>query len=448
MAKNPHRPRAGNHRQPDARNPRRPEPGNPRPPRAGNHRRPGARNPYRPGVGTRPPFLAGRDDELRLFERILGDYPEKRRNLRITGLRGVGKTVLLKEYEQIARRHEWVVVRRDWGPRLRAEADFATAISEYLREAVNELSVKARIKGGISSALAAVGQVQMEIGGELTLSVGKRASPQTRPVLEDRLRSAVTEVGAVARAQGRGVALLFDEASSVYDRPTTRQYPLGALLSALVTAQDDDDEPLPVMLVLCGLQPLTAHIHAARGNAERLFRAVDVSNLTLTPESPGALSAAAQALVRPADTIAYAEGLAERIAKDVDGYPYFIQRFGEALWEAADLEGSDSITHALYERKQPTIQCGLDDEFFEPRYQDARKADQKTLRVAATLGGERFTKSDLDAATAKSTNATAVSLNRLLANDLVYRDGHGVYAYTAPLFGDFLRRRHPREDDD
>ncbi|HEV3322241.1 MAG TPA: ATP-binding protein [Solirubrobacteraceae bacterium] len=394
-------------------------------------------------MGTRPPYLAGRENQIRLFERLLEDYPEKRRNLRITGLRGVGKTVLLKEYERLAKRRDWVVVRRDWGPRLREEADFATAISEYLREAVESLSVKARMKKGVSSALTAIGQVQVQIGGEVTVSVGPGVPRPTKSILEDRLRVALTEVGSVARSQGRGVALLFDEAHSVHDRPGKHQYPLGALLSAMVAVQDEDEEPLPVMLVLCGLQPLTANIHAARSNAERLFRAGEVGNLPLIPASPGSLSAAAQALVRPADTIAYADGVAERVAGDVSGYPYFVQWFGEALWDAADLDSLDSITHELYERERPAIQRSLDNEFFEPRYRDARRADQRTVRVAASLGGEGFTKVALDAADTRTTGALAVSLNRLIADNLVYRDEHGVYAYTAPLFGNFMRRRHP-----
>jgi hypothetical protein len=400
-------------------------------------------NPYRPGVGTRPLFLADRDDQIRLFERLLADYPEKRRNLRITGLRGVGKTVLLKEYERIANRNGWVVVRRELGPRLREEPDFAAAISEYLREAVEELSLKARIKKSISSALTAISQVQVQIGGDVTVSMGSSATRPRKSVLEDRLRRAIIEVGSVARAQGRGIALLFDEAHSVYDRPRQQQYPLGALLSATVAAQDDDDEPLPVMLALCGLQSLTANIHAARSNAERLFRAGEIGNLSLTPESPGALSAAAQALVRPANTVTYADGVAERIAEDVNGYPYFVQWFGEALWDAADLAGAAVITHELYERQRAAIQRSLDGEFFEPRYRDARKGDQRTLRVVASLGGESFTKSGLDAASTRSTGALSVSLNRLIAANLVYRDEQGVYAYTAPLFGDFVRRRHP-----
>jgi hypothetical protein len=399
-------------------------------------------------VGTRPPYLAGREQQIHRFGRLLEDYPEKRRNLRVTGLRGVGKTVLLKEYEQIARSNDWVVIRRDWSARLCEEADFAAAIADYLREAVEALSVKAKIKNRVTTAMRAIGQIQVQLGEDVTVSVGPGASRATASVLEDRLRIALVHVGEIARAQGRGVAFMFDEAHSVYDRGARHQYPLGALLSAVVAAQDDDENPLPVMLVLCGLPSLTGNLHAARSNAERLFRAEEIGNLSLTVAAAQELSPAAQALVRPASDIAYAAGVAERIARDVDGYPYFIQWFGEALWDAADLDGANTIDAEIYKRERRAIQHSLDDEFFEPRYRDARHADQGTLRVAASLGGERFTKADLDAATSRSSGALAQSLTRLIADNLVYRDDHGVYAYSAPMFGDFVRRRHARGSGD
>ncbi len=407
-----------------------------------------SKNPYRPGVGTRPPYLAGREQQIHRFQRLLEDYPEKRRNLRITGLRGVGKTVLLKEYERIAKRQDWIVIRRDWSTRLCDENDFALAIADYLREALEALSLKAKIKNRVEAAMDAIMQVEMQLAEGVTVSMRAGQRPSTRSVLEDRLRLALTHLGEVANAQNRGVALLFDEAHTVYDRSTKRQYPLGALLSALVAVQDDDYRPLPLMLVLCGLPPLTGNIHAARSNAERLFRAEEIGNLSLTSQQPERVSAAAQALVRPVEDTLYAPGEAERIARDVDGYPYFIQWFGEALWEAADLRDEPTITPRLYEQERPTIQQGLDEEFFEPRYRDGRQADQGTLRVAASLGGERFTKADLDAATTRSSGALAQSLTRLIAGNLIYRDDHGVYAYTAPMFGDFMRRRHRRLAED
>jgi putative ribosome biogenesis GTPase RsgA len=52
-------------------------------------------------MGARPPFLAGRDDELAYFEELLAQLQAggTQKHLILTGLRGVGKTVLLNEFE-------------------------------------------------------------------------------------------------------------------------------------------------------------------------------------------------------------------------------------------------------------------------------------------------------------------------------------------------------------
>ena len=414
-------------------------------------RRAVAKNPYKPGVGTRPPFLAGRDEQLRRFARLLEDYPEKRCNLRITGLRGVGKTVLLKEFERSAKYAGWIVVRRDLNPRLCGEDAFAAAMADCMGDAVDQLSVLAHIKGRVADAArSAIGQVTVDLGSGATMPVATGQRPGSDSVLENRLRIALIELGAAAAARGRSVALLFDEAHTIFDQPRKEQYPLGALLSALVAAQDDDDDPLPLMLVMCGLPPLIGNIHRARSNAERLFRVVQIANLGLASED-GALSDAALALINPArdsGEIAFEHATAEAIARDLDGHPYFIQWFGEALWDAADVDARGVIDDELYATYRQLVQRALDDEFFEPRYRDARRADQGTMRVAASLGGERFEKNEIDAATTRSSGAIAQSLNRLITDNLLYRDDHGVYAYTAPLFGDFMRRRHPRLDED
>lgn len=405
-----------------------------------------ARNPYSPGVGTRPPYLAGRDRELHAFTRLLDDYPEKRRNLRVTGLRGVGKTVLLKEYQRIARRRGWIVVRHDLGPRLRDEDQFAHAMTDYLRDALEGLSSTARLKNLIGNATQAIAEVGLPFGGSVKL---KEKEPTS--VLEDRLARALIQIGKLTRKQDRGVVFLFDEAHTVFDDESGEQFPLGALLSSFIAAQDDDDEPLPVMLVLCGLPPLIGNIHRARSNAERFFRAEALENLPLGAEGEQQLSEAALALVKPAEdegSLRFEPGLAEEIARDVDGYPYFIQWFGEALWDAAELEGLTVIDDSLYRKHRKSIQEALDSEFFEPRYRDARPADQRTLRLAASLDGETFTKAALTAAAKRSSGAVDQSLRRLIADNLIFRDDHGVYAYTAPVFGDFMRRSHPPLEED
>jgi hypothetical protein len=407
-----------------------------------------AKNPYQPGVGARPPYLAGREAQLRRFERILADYPEKRRNIRITGLRGVGKTVLLKEFERIARAdrsRRWVVIRRDFVPRMADELEFVTAIAEYLREAAEQLSVRSRLRNRLADTMRAIGEIQVELPEGVTMRVGAAGRTTRSRIVEDRLRVAFVEIGRLAAATGRGMVFMFDEAHEVFDQPRRGEYPLSALLSAVVAAQDQDDPPLPLMLVLCGLPSLPGHLRSARSHAERLFRADELANLSLAA-ADGDVSEAELALTRPIEgtPIRFAPGAAKQVVRDVDGYPYFIQWFGEALWDAAADAGSPVIDERIYAASRRLIRRGLDREFYEGRYDEVSTADQLTLRVAASLGSETFTVAELNAALAsRNANANAQSLKRLTDASIVYRVKQGRYGYTAPLFGDFLRREHP-----
>jgi AAA ATPase domain len=404
-----------------------------------------ARNPYQPGVGTTPPYLADREEQLQRFGGYLRDFPDKRRNVRLSGLRGVGKTVLLKEYQAAARERDWVIVRRDMTARLCQEDDFAIAIADDLDTAIRAFSTTARLKALLTGARAAVGEITVGLPGGASVSVSAgRSSPS---ILEDRVSRALIRVGQLAAKAGRGVAFLYDEAHTLHDRPHQRQYPLSALLGAFVQAQDDDDPPLPVMLVVSGLPPLVQNLQAARSHTERLFRIEELGNLALTPAHRGEPSPAALALIKPAaDTgIHFEHAVAEQVAADVDGYPYFIQKYGEALWDVADAANLNTVNAKLYASTRTRVQGALDAEFFENRYLDAPRADQLTLRVAATLGDERFEIATLAAQfESRNANATQQSVNRLLKSNHIYRVSQGVYAYTAPLFGDYIRRKHPR----
>ena len=409
-----------------------------------------ARNPYQPGVGTTPPYLADREEQLQRFRGYVRDYPDKRRNVRLSGLRGVGKTVLLKEYRAAARERDWVVIRRDLTARLCQEADFAVAIADDLDTAIRALSNVAKLKSMLAGARKAVGEITVGLPGGTSVSV-RPGTPTNASILEDRVTKALLHVGRLAARAERGVAFLYDEAHTLHDQPRQRQYPLGALLGAFVATQDEEEPPLPVMLVVSGLPPLIQNLQAARSHAERLFRVEELGNLDLEPAGRDEPSPAALALIKPAvDTgIRFERTVAEKVAADVDGYPYVIQKYGEALWDAADAANLDVISAKLYASTRSRVQDALDAEFFENRYLDAPRADQLTLRVAAALGGEQFEIAKLAAQfKSRNANATQQSVNRLLKSNHVYRVSQGVYAYTAPLFGDFVRRKYPRQQSD
>lgn len=406
-----------------------------------------ANNPFRPGVGKPPPYLADREAQLKRFRRYLEDFPENRRNVRVTGLRGVGKTVLVKEYRKAARARGWIVIKRDLTPRLNDEADLATAITADLEGAIGELSVAARLGKLVTAARESVSAV-VDLGEGVRVEIG--APKAARPaVLEDRIRDAMVKLGVLARKSERGVLFLYDEAHVLYDRPRSGQFPLSALLSGFVEAQDHEGD-LPVMLVMSGLPPLATNLQAARSHSERFFKVEELGNLGLQ-SGAGEPSPAAAALTRAVENseISFPLEVAERVAGDVSGYPYFIQWYGEALWDAADDAGLSVIEPHLYGIAHESIQDGLDREFFEGRYEEAKRAEQTTLRIAGSLGGEAFRMGDLvEECSRLKPGAVQQSVNRLTQHNLIYRVRYGEYAYTAPLFGDFLRRRHPRQDVD
>ena len=120
------------------------------------------RNPYAPGAGQRPPELAGRDRELKQFEVVLERVARGRpeRSMIITGLRGVGKTVLLNTFRSMA-------IQRLWGTgkiEARPEQSIRRSVAAALHTAIRELAPRHRAPDrieeflGVLKAFAQAGQ--------------------------------------------------------------------------------------------------------------------------------------------------------------------------------------------------------------------------------------------------------------------------------------------------
>ena len=110
------------------------------------------RNPFRPGMGLEPPYLADREAQLERFGRYLDGFPDFPRNVRLTGLRGVGKTVLLQHFAEAAHERDWIVVRREWSEHLQDERVLALALVEDCRQAAEVVARGRRLRGAISLA--------------------------------------------------------------------------------------------------------------------------------------------------------------------------------------------------------------------------------------------------------------------------------------------------------
>lgn len=115
-------------------------------------------NPFRPTFGASPLVWAGRATVLTDFERaILGSAGNPDRSILISGSRGIGKTVLLTELEDIASRHGWIVLRASAREQI-AESLIQSAIPE----AINRLSPPQRRQiTGVS--VAGIGSVRTEV---------------------------------------------------------------------------------------------------------------------------------------------------------------------------------------------------------------------------------------------------------------------------------------------
>jgi len=102
------------------------------------------KNPYAPGAGTKPPALVGRDKQIESFdillERLENGYAEQ--SMIITGLRGVGKTVLLDVFREKAEGRGWATV--EW--EIEKKAPFGPKVAAQARKALLQIAPKTRWK--------------------------------------------------------------------------------------------------------------------------------------------------------------------------------------------------------------------------------------------------------------------------------------------------------------
>ncbi|WP_418064426.1 ATP-binding protein [Pimelobacter simplex] len=395
------------------------------------------RNPYAPGAGQRPPELAGRDEQLAAFdvvlERVARGRPE--RSLVLTGLRGVGKTVLLNALRSAA-------VRKGWGTgKLEARPDqsLRRPLSSALHQAVRELGHPEQ--GEAEHVLGVIRSfAQREAGADAKLR-DKWSPGIAAPAVRGRADSGdveidlvelLTDVGGLAADVGKGVAVFIDEMQD-----------LGADdVSALCAACHElSQNGLPVIVVGAGLPHLPAVLSASKSYSERLFSYQRIDRLSR--------EAADRALVAPAEE-EEATFTADALAAMYDatrGYPYFIQAYGRSVW---DLAPRTPITVDDIAVAGPEAEAQLAVGFFGSRYERATPAERDYLRamadaaVAASDDGVddpvgSVATADVAAVLGKKPQSLSPARDSLLKKGLIYSGERGRIAFTVPHFGRYLR---------
>jgi AAA ATPase domain len=396
------------------------------------------RNPYAPGAGQRPPELAGRDIELSAFdvvlERIAHGRPE--RSLVLTGLRGVGKTVLLNQLRSAA-------ISRGWGTgkiEARPEQSLRRPVSSALHMALRELGPRHGDQESITEVLgvlkafaqrgwvgpdgtAAKVRDRWQPGIDVPAALGRADSGD----MEIDLVELLSDAAGVAADIGSGIALFIDEMQDV--QPDD--------VSAICAACHElSQQGAPLIVVGAGLPHLPAVLSASKSYSERLFRYLRIDRLDR--------EAADRALLAPAgrEGVEFEPAALDALYEAADGYPYFVQAYGKVTW---DLAASSPITAEDVAMAAPVAEAELAVGFFGSRYDRATPAEREYMHAMAELGGP--------GGAAVSTSEVAVSLGRkpaslspardsLIKKGLVYSAERGQIAFTVPHFGRYLLR-HP-----
>jgi hypothetical protein len=391
------------------------------------------RNPFAPGAGQRPPELAGRDREVAAFdvvlERVARGRPE--RSLVLTGLRGVGKTVLLGELRSMA-------VRRGWGAGKiegRPDADLRRPLAAALHRAVRDLAVRHRAPDRVETVLGVLKAFALrsnpanaklrerwQPGIDVPATSGRADSGD----IEIDLVELFTDVAELAQDVGTGVALLIDEMQDL----------VGEDVSALCAACHElSQSGAPLVVVGAGLPHLPAVLSASKSYSERLFRYVRIDRLDRDEVDRAVLTPVKREMA------GITQDALDALFESSGGYPYFIQAYGKAAWDAAP---ADPITAEDVAVAAPEAEAELAVGFFGSRYERATPADREYLRAMAELTegrDEGAGSSDVAIFLGRKPSSLSPARDSLIKKGLVYSAERGRIAFTVPHFGRFLLGR-------
>ncbi|GGD09747.1 ATP-binding protein [Nocardioides daphniae] len=397
------------------------------------------RNPYAPGAGQRPPELAGRDAQLAAFdvvlERVAKGRPE--RSIVLTGLRGVGKTVLLNALRSAA-------VRKRWGTgKLEARPDqgLRRPLSSALHQAVRELGhPQVEETDHVLGVIRSFAQRDAGSGAKLrdqwspgidAPAVRGRADSGD---VEIDLVELFTDVGGLAQDVGKGVAIFIDEMQDLGPDD----------VSALCAAcHEMSQSRLPVIVVGAGLPHLPAVLSASKSYSERLFSYQRIDRLTREGTD------AALSLPAEDEDACYTVEALDALHAATGGYPYFIQAYGKAVWDRAP---RSPITIDDVVVASPEAEAELAVGFFGSRYERATPGERDYLRAmsdAAVAIAERGDEevddigsvptADVAAILGKKPQSLSPARDALLKKGLIYSSERGKIAFTVPHFGKYLR---------
>ena len=387
------------------------------------------KNPFSPGAGSPPPELVGRDPILEQAKILLGRVKLKKpeKSLLLTGLRGVGKTVLLNEIERLAKKADYHTISIE----AHEDKPLAVLIAPYLRSLLYDLDRMAgagtKVKRGLAILRSFVGALKVTVQD---VAYGLDIEPEKGTAdsgdLEIDLPSLLVAIGEAAENRKTAVAIFIDEI----------QYFSSKELAALIMAMHKiQQRQLPIVLLGAGLPILPALAGESKSYAERLFNFPDIGALSATDS--------AKALQDPAKAVGvtFKANALNEVFRLTKGYPYFVQEWGYQSWNRAS---SSPITLEVVQLTTADVIPRLDQNFFRVRFDRLTPSEKNFLRAMAELGAGAHRTSDIADKLGVKIASIGPVRAKLIKKGMIYSPAHGDMAFTVPLFDEFMIRAIPK----
>jgi hypothetical protein len=381
------------------------------------------RNPFAPGAGNQPPELAGRDDiltdaDIALQRILLGKHSKSKILL---GLRGVGKTVLLRKIESIAQEHSYQTSFIE-APENRVLTEMLyPKIHQVLRKLslIENAKALSRDAMGVLRSFASAFNISV---GDASISVDPVIGSADSGMLEYDLSELFIRVGEAAKAANQGWLLLIDE----------MQYLNEEELSALIVAvHHTNQKNLPVLFFGAGLPQIAALSGHAKSYAERLFDYPPIGAL----DEISAIAAIRQPILEEEERIA--DEALVRIIEKTHGYPFFLQEWGFQAW---NITNQSPIRAEDVERATPHALRRLDDSFFRVRFDRLTPKEREYVCAMARLGKGPYRSADVADIMGERSKALGTCRAQIINKGMIYSPSHGDIAFTVPLFEEYLIR--------
>lgn len=379
-------------------------------------------NPYRPGTGLMPTYLAGRDEDIRnveqMFEALTMNIPTQ--SIIFSGLRGVGKTVLINRLQKIAEnkgifcKHIEVETRND----------FISQIASCSQSFLREVSTKEKVKNLIKKSLDSIKSLVISFdpnGNTFSLSVQERELYQSNNLIQS-LTDVFSAIGETAYESETPICFFIDEIQYM------KSEELGSLIAAL---HRSNQLGYPIMIVGAGLPKIYKMLSDEKSYSERLFIYQEIDSLN--PEQ------AMQAITEPVKRfgVTYSDDAVKKIVDITKGYPFFIQQLCQIVYQKVDVSdiGYEDVTGCIDEFFE-----SLDNGFFKVRYERCADSDKKFVFAMVRCGHLPCAISNIAHHLSKPVTSISTTRAQLINKGIIYPVRHKKLDFTVPEFSGFIER--------